>query len=50
MFNESGKVALNVSIGYEAIHTIDESIPIKELEDSVSFVLRVIETMQTFRS
>ncbi|MGA9467458.1 MAG: M20/M25/M40 family metallo-hydrolase [Exiguobacterium marinum] len=50
VFNESGKVALNVSIGYEAIHTIDESIPIKELEDSVSFVLRVIETMQTFGS
>ncbi|TCI30364.1 M20/M25/M40 family metallo-hydrolase [Exiguobacterium sp. SL-10] len=50
VFNEFGKVALNVSIGYEAIHTIDESIPLSELEDSVTFVLRVIETMQTFQS
>lgn len=50
VFNEFGKVAFNVSIGYQDIHTVDESIPIQELENSVTFVLRVIETMQTFQS
>ncbi|TCI48201.1 MULTISPECIES: M20/M25/M40 family metallo-hydrolase [unclassified Exiguobacterium] len=50
VFNEFGKVALNVSIGYDSIHTVDESIPIKELEDSVTFVLRLIETMQSFKA
>lgn len=49
MFNESGKIGLNVSIGYEAIHTVDEAIPIEELENSVRFVLRLIKTMESFR-
>ncbi|ERG67820.1 M20/M25/M40 family metallo-hydrolase [Exiguobacterium chiriqhucha] len=49
VFNEYGKVGLNVSIGYKAIHTVDEAIPIEELENSVRFVLRLIETMESFR-
>lgn len=49
VFNESGKIGLNVSIGYESIHTVDEAIPIEELENSVRFVLRLIETMESFR-
>lgn len=49
VFNAFGKVGLNVSIGYEAIHTVDESIAIQELEDSVRFVLRLIESMEAFR-
>lgn len=49
VFNEYGKVGLNVSIGYAAIHTVDESIPLAELENSVRFVLRLIEMMTSFR-
>lgn len=41
-FNEKGKEALTLSIGYEKIHTVDEYIPIEELEATADLVLALI--------
>ncbi len=48
VFNELGKQVINVSIGYENIHTIDEYIPINEFENAVEFSLKLISTMFKF--
>ncbi|MBS7575926.1 MULTISPECIES: M20/M25/M40 family metallo-hydrolase [unclassified Enterococcus] len=41
IFNEKGKKVVNLSIGYEKIHTTDEYIPIEEMERAVNLVLEL---------
>lgn len=41
VFNEKGKNVVNLSIGYEKIHTTDEYIPIKEMENAVNLVIEL---------
>lgn len=42
VFNAKGKETANLSIGYEKIHTVDEYIPIAELEKAVELVCQLI--------
>lgn len=48
VFNEKGKKVVNVSIGYENIHTVEEYIPINEFEHAVEFALQLVQQMPTF--
>lgn len=41
VFNEKGKCVVNLSIGYEKIHTTEEYIPIKEMEKAVLLLLEL---------
>lgn len=43
VFNEKGKRVVNLSIGYENIHTTDEYIPIIEMERAVQLVIELIK-------
>lgn len=42
-FNEKGKKAVNLSIGYENIHTTDEYIPVEEMKKAVQLVIELIK-------
>ncbi|MFW8599764.1 M20/M25/M40 family metallo-hydrolase [Enterococcus innesii] len=42
-FNEKGKKAVNLSIGYEKIHTTDEYIPVEEMKKAVQLVIEIIK-------
>lgn len=42
-FNEKGKEAITLSIGYDKIHTLDENIVVKELEATVELILALIK-------
>ncbi|MDQ0361880.1 M20/M25/M40 family metallo-hydrolase [Breznakia pachnodae] len=42
-FNTKGKETLNLSIGYEKIHTTEEYIPISELQATVDLVLALVQ-------
>lgn len=48
VFNEKGKTVVNVSIGYENIHTVEEYIPIDEFERAVEFALQLVKGMPDF--
>lgn len=48
VFNEKGKKVINVSIGYENIHTVEEYIPIDEFEHAVEFALQLAARMPSF--
>lgn len=48
VFNERGKVVVNVSIGYEEIHTVAEYIPITEFEQAVVFAIELVRQMPSF--
>lgn len=50
VFNEKGKDVVNVSIGYEEIHTVNEYIPIEEFEQTVNFALELVRQMHSFPS
>lgn len=50
VFNEKGKAVVNVSIGYENIHTVEEYIPIDEFEHAVEFALQLVKGMPAFRA
>ncbi|MCB5952794.1 M20/M25/M40 family metallo-hydrolase [Enterococcus sp. BWT-B8] len=41
VFNEKGKRVVNLSIGYEKIHTTDEYIPVAEMEKAVLLVMEL---------
>ena len=43
VFNAKGKKALNLSIGYEEIHTLHEYIPIKELVKAVELAVQLVK-------
>ncbi|UOO46393.1 M20/M25/M40 family metallo-hydrolase [Enterococcus casseliflavus] len=43
-FNEKGKKAVNLSIGYENIHTTDEYIPVEEMKKAVQLVIELIKS------
>ncbi|MGY3749838.1 M20/M25/M40 family metallo-hydrolase [Vagococcus acidifermentans] len=47
VFNAKGKEVVNLSIGYEEIHTTSEYIPVSEMEKGVALVLRLIEHSPT---
>lgn len=42
IFNAAGIETVNLSIGYEQVHTLDEYIPIKELEATTDLVYRLV--------
>lgn len=42
-FNSKGKKAVNLSIGYEDMHTTSEFIPIEEMEKSVNLVIELMK-------
>ena len=48
VFNEKGKLVVNVSIGYENIHTVEEYIPVDEFEHAVAFALQLVKRMPSF--
>lgn len=50
VFNEKGKHVVNVSIGYEEIHTVNEYILIEEFEHAVNFALELVRQMPSFPS
>ena len=50
VFNEKGKVVVNVSIGYGNIHTVEEYIPIEEFEHAVEFALQLVKGMPSFHA
>lgn len=41
VFNEKGKRVVNLSVGYEKIHTTEEYIPIEEMEKAVQLVIEL---------
>lgn len=41
IFNEKGKEVVNLSIGYEKIHTTEEYIAVAEMEKSVKLVIEL---------
>ncbi|WP_086315475.1 peptidase T-like protein [Enterococcus sp. 7F3_DIV0205] len=43
IFNAHGKPTLNLSIGYEEIHTVNEYIPITEMLKSVELALAILD-------
>lgn len=43
IFNEKGKQVVNLAIGYDEIHTINESVSIDEMEQAVRLVLKLIK-------
>ncbi|MBW9323968.1 M20/M25/M40 family metallo-hydrolase [Enterococcus casseliflavus] len=43
IFNEKGKSVVNLSIGYDEIHTINERVSIDEMEQAVRLVLELIK-------
>lgn len=43
VFNAKGKSVVNLSIGYENVHTTQESIPIVEMEKAVQLVMELIK-------
>lgn len=43
IFNEKGKEVVNLSIGYEKIHTTEEYIAIVEMEKAVKLVVELVE-------
>lgn len=43
VFNEKGKTVVNLSIGYEKIHTTDEYIPVEEMEKAVQLVIELVK-------
>ncbi|WP_430602333.1 peptidase T-like protein [Enterococcus sp. DIV0724b] len=45
IFNAQGKPTLNLSIGYEEIHTVNEYIPIDEMLKSVELALAIVNEM-----
>lgn len=45
IFNAEGKPTLNLSIGYEEIHTVNEYIPVAEMLKSVELALAVVAEM-----
>ena len=50
VFNEKGKAVVNVSIGYENIHTVEEYIPVDEFEHAVEFALQLVKGMPAFHA
>lgn len=44
VFNEKGKQVVNLSIGYEKIHTTEEYIPISEMEKAVQLVIELLKS------
>ncbi|AMC94121.1 hypothetical protein AOC36_09005 [Erysipelothrix larvae] len=44
-FNAGGKQAINISIGYEEIHTTNEYIPVQEMKRCVLLCLELIKRM-----
>ncbi|MCY1691205.1 M20/M25/M40 family metallo-hydrolase [Exiguobacterium sp. SL14] len=48
VFNEQGKVVVNLSIGYDEIHTVNEYIPIDEFEQAVILALKLVQQMPSF--
>lgn len=50
VINEKGKDVVNVSIGYEEIHTVNEYILIEEFEQAVNFALELVRQMPSFPS
>lgn len=47
VFNAKGKETANLSIGYEKIHTIDEYLPIVELEKAVELAYELVQSVIT---
>jgi tripeptide aminopeptidase len=43
IFNEKGKEVVNLSIGYEKIHTTEEYIAVAEMEKAVKLVIELAE-------
>ncbi|MBL1226237.1 M20/M25/M40 family metallo-hydrolase [Enterococcus sp. BWR-S5] len=41
VFNEKGKRVVNLSVGYEKIHTTEEYIPVEEMEKAVLLVIEL---------
>ncbi|UKS57659.1 M20/M25/M40 family metallo-hydrolase [Exiguobacterium acetylicum] len=48
VFNEQGKVVVNLSIGYDEIHTVNEYIPVDEFEQAVILTLELVRQMPSF--
>lgn len=45
IFNAHGKPTLNLSIGYEEIHTVNEYIPVSEMLKTVELALAIVNEM-----
>lgn len=45
VFNANGKQALNIAIGYEEIHTVNEYIPVQEMKRCVLLCIEVIKRL-----
>lgn len=44
VFNASGKPTVNLSIGYDKIHTTEENIALKDMEQAVELVVAIVQT------
>ncbi|AMC94134.1 hypothetical protein AOC36_09075 [Erysipelothrix larvae] len=49
VFNAHGKQCVNIAIGYEKIHTVDEMIPVSQMETCVGVCLDIIDRMRGFK-
>lgn len=49
-FNANGLEAVNLSIGYEEIHTVKEYVSIAEMEKAVDLVVELIKTVATVKT
>lgn len=43
VFNAKNKMAVNLSIGYEDVHTVEEKISVEEMEKAVLLCLKLVE-------
>ncbi|QIK70619.1 M20/M25/M40 family metallo-hydrolase [Erysipelothrix sp. HDW6C] len=50
IFNARGKEVVNLSIGYENIHTIDEYIPVAELHKAVELCYQLVKNAMDYAS
>ena len=46
IFNSKGKEVANLSIGYEKIHTLEEYLPIEELEKAVELAVQLVKEVE----
>jgi tripeptide aminopeptidase len=49
VFNESGLPAVNLSVGYENVHTAREKIPVKNLEKAAQYLVEIISVVASHR-
>jgi tripeptide aminopeptidase len=49
VFNEAGLPAINLSVGYENVHTTREKVPVENLEKAARYLFEIISVVASHR-